>query len=327
MRVICATADMLIKISKNGYKQKPTAENMKSISWSIKNNKHVKVDYFTLKKYLERGHSVLLAEFEEIGNIQEDNIKELCCIALDIDSKENEVTTPKMIELIKNEYNITPVLYYNTFSDKDDTKFRLIYEIEGSIDVEVYKTFYKALVWKFNKYLDSQTVNANRIWAGTNKKVFYDEKAIPISFNLLIKLINSYNAKLLRDKKNIKKNTHGKSVKLTNSHTRFNLNNIDGLVNYLIENIDLKDYIIKHFGGTFKRNGGLHAGCCCLHGGDNPNALVIYDKSYRCYTKCGSGNIITIAKKVYNTDSFLVVAEQLIKELNLNVPNEFLRRY
>ena len=317
---------MHIKVSKKGYRIKPSADDMKEITWSIKNNNHVKVDLYSLKKYIEAGYSVLLAEFNELGNIQENNIKKIELIALDIDSKENKITMFEMIELVKNKFGIEPALYYTTFSDLDNTKFRLIYKFQAPVNAEVYKLFYKSLVWKLEKYLDSQTVNANRIWAGTNKEVFLNEKTIPIPFKLLIKLINSYNSKLSREKnknKKVNKNFSGESVKLK-AEMKFNVNRIDELVNYLIDNVDLKDYIQKHFGGTFKRNSDLYTGRCVLHGGDNPSALVIYEKSYRCYTCCGSGNIITLAKKVYNTDSFFIATEQLIKELNLSIPVEFM---
>ena len=46
---------------------------------------------------------------------------------------------------------------------------------------------------------------------------------------------------------------------------------------------------------------GNYIGRCVLHGGDNKGALVINDEKgiYTCFTHCGTGNLISVAKKVY----------------------------
>lgn len=161
-----------IKISKKAYKKKPDADDIKEITWHMKNSECKSVNYKELAIILEQGYSVLLADFKELGNIKEDNIQSLSCIALDIDSKENKITMFEMISKINSALSFYPILSYCTFSDKEFTKFRLIYRLENAVDVEIYRRLYLALQWKFKKYLDPATKNANRIWAGTNKSVF-----------------------------------------------------------------------------------------------------------------------------------------------------------
>lgn len=316
---------MKIKISKKGYKEKPNAQEIKKITWDMKNSECKEVTYKKLSDILQRGHSVLLAEFSQIGSIAEDNITSIECIALDVDSKEQKSNMFEFISLLHRKYGIYPTIYYPTFSDMDNSKFRLIYKLEYPVDSEVYKSFYKALVWKFRGQLDSQTVNPNRIWAGTNKKVYFNEVA-PIPHGLVIKLINSYQAMLRKEEEKTKAEF---KASVSNKPKSFgNIGNIKAeyrkeLADYLIQNVDLKNYIEKHFGGRFERNGNHHTGCCVLHGGDNQSALAIYKNTYRCYTNCGTGNIITVAKKVYNSECFDEVATKLIDELSISVPTYY----
>lgn len=322
---------MRIKISSKGYKEKPGADEIKKITWQMKNSECKSVSFQSLSKYIANGHSVLLAEFKELGNINEDNIISLSCIALDIDSKENEITMYEMISKINNLLNVYPVISYCTFSDKNYTKFRLIYELEHKVDVETYRMLYLALQWKFKKYLDPATKNANRIWAGTNKSVHFNEQAQPISFRTMIKLIKAYDSSVKR-----KANKEAKALKqkYNNQNISNNFSNTSyikpeykkDVLNLLIDNIDLREFIPKHLGGSYKRNGEALTGACVLHGGDNETALVINKNRYTCFTHCGCGNIITAARKIYNIENFSEVAFKLLDEHNLNIPESYIRR-
>lgn len=317
-----------IRISEKGYLTKPTAEDIKKITWGFKNSNCVEVSYEQLLNYISKGHSVLLADFQSNCNsIKEDFINSISCIALDIDSKENKINMTKMVDKIEKKFGITPILSYRTFSDIDNTKFRLIYRLDGAVDVEVYKKLYKALQWKF-KELDQQTCNANRIWAGTNKGVMYNPNNTPISFQLMVKLINAYDSKIKREEEKVRKNR----VILSGNCGKIEFNNKvyikpqfkQEVLEYLIQNIDLKEYIQKHFGGYFKRDNNNWVGACVLHGGDNKHALVISDRIYTCFTRCGTGNIITVAKLVYKDSNFSNVALELAKEYGLGIPREYI---
>lgn len=316
-----------IKISKDGYKEKPCADDIKNITWHMKSSDNKCVSYKELAGILESGHSVLLAEFKEKGNIREDNIISLSCIALDIDSKENEITMYEMISKINSTLSIYPILYYCTFSDKDFTKFRLIYRLENKIDVETYRMLYLAFQWKFKKYLDHATKNANRIWAGTNKSVFYNENDVPITFEKLLKLIRAYEASEKRKakKKNVIEKEKYKDISF-NNEDYIKPEYKEQVINYLIEHIDLTDFIPKHFGGRYKKYGDRLTGACVLHGGDNNTALVINKDRYTCFTHCGCGNIITVARKAYNIENFSSVAFKLMEEYGLGIPDHYIRR-
>ena len=320
-----------IKISKKGYKEKPKAEDIKEITWSMKNNECKSVNYKELADIISKGHSVLLADFKEVGNIKEDNIVSLSCIALDIDSKENKITMYEMISKINHVYGIYPIIYYCTFSDADTTKFRLIYRLENKIDVETYRALYLAFQWKFEKYLDQATKNANRIWAGTNKNVFYNKNDKPITFDILVKMIKTHAASIARVKAK-------EQAKMSSKYIRCNRNvNFENeeyikpeykkkVLDYLINEIDIREFIPKHLGGRFKKHNEKLIGACVLHGGDNESALVIDEKMYTCFTHCGSGNIITAARKIYNIDNFSQVAFKLLEEFNLSIPEHYIKK-
>lgn len=208
-----------IKVSKKAYKNKPSADDIKKITYHMKNSECKSVDYRELAQILEHGYSVLLADFKEVGSIKEDNIQSISCIALDIDSKENRITMFEMINKIYSTLGFYPILSYCTFSDKEFTKFRLIYRLENSIDSETYRILYLALQWKFKKYLDPATKNANRIWAGTNKSVFYNKNDIPITYENLLKLIKAYESSLKRKERKVllEKNQEYAKIQFTNN--------------------------------------------------------------------------------------------------------------
>ena len=321
---------MKIKLSNHGYTEKPDADEIKKITWQMKNSECKNVNFKSLRDYIAKGYSVLLAEFKEVGNINEDNIKSLSCIALDIDSKENVITMYEMISKIKRVMNVYPVLSYCTFSDKDCTKFRLIYELEKKVDVETYRMLYLALQWKFKKYLDPATKNANRIWAGTNKGVNINLSAEPLSFEAIVKLINSYKDSIKRKEKRAADELKKKYQNQNMSNNFDNAKYIkpqykEEVLKLLINHIDLRDFIQSHLGGSYKRNGEALTGACVLHGGDNETALVINKDRYTCFTHCGCGNIITAARKVYNIENFSEVAFKLLDEHNMSIPDDYIK--
>lgn len=305
---------MKIKITTSAFQNKPGPEQMKKVCWELKNNASVETDFLNLKKIIEEGHSFILAEFKKRGNISCENIRCIEAIALDIDSKEHEISMHEMIDYVYKKIGVIPVLYYRTFSDQNCTKFRLIYKCEA-VDAEAYKAIYEALAWKF-KYIDKQAKNPNRIWAGTNKEVFYNAEANTFDFEKMVQITQKYK----RHKNRIAKEEERKrkifdSIKYENK--KVEISDIRELSDYIIENISLIDYIKKHFGGNFKKVNGGWQGACSLHGGDNASALFVGSRIYTCYTHCGTGNVITLAKIVYNTDNFVEAVLNLIKEYNL----------
>lgn len=315
-----------IKISEKSYKAKPKSDDIKKITWQMKHSKCKSVNYKELARILECGHSVLLADFKELGSIKEDNIKSISCIALDIDSKENKINIDEMISRVNRIFNIYPVISYCTFSDIDNSKFRLIYRLENKIDVETYRTLYCAFQWKLEKHIDIAAKNANRIWAGTDKKVIYTESDVPVSFSKIVKIINSYNSHLRKKNKKInQKKYENYEAADYNSSKYIKPEYKKEVLDYLINNIDLREFIVKHYGGRFKRNGEKLTGACVLHGGDNETALVIDKDRYTCFTHCGCGNVITIARKVYNIENFSEVVFRLLDENNLNIPSNYVR--
>lgn len=316
-----------IKISRKAYKEKPDADDIKEITWHMKNSECKSVNYKKLAIILEQGHSVLLADFKELGNIKEDNINSISCIALDIDSKENKITIFEMISKINSVLGFYPILSYCTFSDKEFTKFRLIYRLENAVDVETYRLLYLAFQWKFNKYLDHATKNANRIWAGTNKSVLYNANDIPITFKDIIKLIKAYECSIKRKEEKEIKIQKQKYNKLEFENDMYiKPEHKEEVMNLLINNIDLREFITKHLGGRFKSNNEKITGACVFHGGDNETALVIDKDRYTCFTHCGCGNIITAARRIYKIENFSEVAFKLIEEYGLSIPDSYIRR-
>lgn len=315
-----------IKVSTKAFDFKPNVEQLAFITNDMKRfNNSSYVSYKELSELIAKGHSVLLAEYKRgATDIFENNIESISCIALDIDSKENKITMWEMISLIHEKFSIYPVIQYCTFSDEDFSRFRLIYRLVDKIDVETYKTLYRALQWKLNKYIDGATKNANRIWCGTNKYCAYIENDKPITFQLIVKLINAYNSKVARDNKK-KQVVLKKEYQFYSDNDYIKPDHKEEVANMIINSIDLKGFIQKHFGGNFKRVNGNYVGSCVLHGGDNKNALVISDKIYTCFTHCGTGNIYTVARQAYGINNFSEVSFLLAKEYGLSIPKEYIR--
>ncbi|WBK39628.1 hypothetical protein CB452P1_000044 [Clostridium phage CB452P1] len=316
-----------IKVSEKAYKEKPTPEDMKHIFYSyLKDSSNKEVTYEELAVLLEQGHSVTLADYKTgCNSIKEEYIQSISCIALDVDGKENKINIHEMVGLIYKKFGMLPIIKYCTFSDTDNTRFRLIYRFEDKIDIEVYKSFYIALQWKLNKYIDQQTKNANRSWAGTNKKVEYCDNDIPFSFAIIVKLIHAYNSKLKREAEKNKIEFKGKCNNEFTTESYIKTEYKEDVIKFLIQNIDLRDFITSHFSWKYKRNGDNLVGPCFFHGGDNQGALVVSKTIYTCFTRCGTGNVITAARKAYGIEHFSTVAFRLCQEYNLTIPEEFIK--
>lgn len=317
---------LYIKYSKESFKEKPTINDMVKITYNLKCYDSTIISYKDLKTILEEGHSILLAKFKTGSkSIREEDIECINCIALDIDSKINKIHLYEMQTLIYKKLGIMPIIAYPTFSDTDLTKFRLIYRFENPVDVETFRLFYEAIAWKFKKYIDLATKNANRIWAGTNKTVNFFEKDLPITLPTILKLINAYSKSLKKYEKKViavKKVSYEEFKDCDYIKSEYK----EEVIRLIIDNIKLIDFIYDKFGGNFKRISNRYVGRCCLHGGDNKNALVITGKTYRCYTHCGTGNIFTLAKKVYGITNFSQLAFRLSEEYRIAIPEEYIKR-
>lgn len=321
---------MIVKVSNKGYKVKPDTKMMAwEVTPSLKNSKGVNITIPSLANYIEKGFSVVLAEFNEVGNIDKSNIKQIELIAMDIDSKENPINMLDMKSLVFNKIGIIPCIEYRTFSDTNFTKFRLIYKLEQPITYEVYEELYKALKWKLGKYIDTQTSNPNRIWAGTNKTVQINYDSVDFGFSKIVKLINSYRKaeerKKEKKKVEFKKATIGNNSDLHGKYIRKEYK--QEVSDMLREYIELKEYIEKHFGGDFKPTSKGYKSRCCLphHTGDRSGEnLTITGKTYRCWSCCGGGDLYSVARMVCNTEDFSLLSFELAKEYNVVIDEKML---
>ncbi|MGL5646734.1 MAG: hypothetical protein ACRDDY_02690 [Clostridium sp.] len=324
---------MKVKLSNKGYKIKPSGFDCSKIQNEIKKKDCKEVDFKQLAKYIEKGYSFVLAEFEAKGSLEEENIIGVECLALDVDSKNNPVNMFEFISLLDTKFNITPVIAYRTFSDADYSKFRLIYQLENKLDTEAYRLLYKALIWKIDskeKFLDKSTCYPSKLWAGTNKEVIYNTDHKKITFSLVHGLVNRYLYKLEREKKKqIKKNSFNTSCGVV-AEGFIKKEYKEEVRTLLIENISLLEFIQEKYGGSFKKIANNYIGRCVLPchtgNGDNKSALCITEGKhiYTCYSHCGTGNIITLAKMFYNTQDTSEVYLKLAADYNINIPSEWI---
>lgn len=317
---------MIIKVSNKGYKVKPTKEQM---AWEVvptlKNNKGSNVVIPMLASLLEKGHSVILAEFKEIGNIDKKNIEKIELLALDVDSKETPITLHEMKALVFNKIGVLPCIEYRTFSDVNYTKFRLIYKFEEPITSEVYEELYKALKWKLGKYIDQQTGNPNRIWAGTNKPVQVNYDSVDFNFASIVKLITNYRKSLERKKVEVKKAIKGNNSNLNGKYIKKEYKK--ELCEMLKEEVDLKEFIEKHLGGDWKQRGDSWISKCVFpsHTGDrDSSSLSVKGKIYNCFSHCGTGDLFTAAEEIYRTKDFSLLVFNVANEYNIRINEEML---
>ena len=315
----------LIKRDTISYKFKPSKEEIGKIQNRLKTVAPVEATLETLKETIERGSSFILAEFKE-GTIST-KVEDVLCtdmVALDIDNKDGNVIYPidkqtllePFIKLIHEEYGAMPLLSYYSFSHNEEcNKFRLIYKLDKDLNPEQYKKFYNSLILFLNKdkpVIDT-TSNINRLWHGTNSKVTtYD----PIPFNTgdIISRLPKVNNRKKRYF-DIEPPYDFKDFIILNNYK-------EEICNIILEQIDIKDFILTHFGGEYRNN----RGCCPIHRGDNKTAFVIYDNTCHCFTRCGTYNVISLAKEYYHINDFDEIALRLIREYDLSIPKGCLRK-
>lgn len=327
-----------IRLGNVGFKRKPSSKEMALVANHFKRKESsITLSFKDLADKIGEGRCFILAKFKDVYGLTSDLIESHKCLALDIDSKTNPIKMMDMIELIKSKYGITPIIYYQTFSDVNMTKFRLIYRLEDEIDSEVYSLLYEAFVWRFGKYLDAATKNAGRMWCGTDKEVYFNECDCPIDFKLIMTMITSYQNKLKRDKDK-KQRQRQNDIKSKNNY----INNQDFYIlkgksdevcEWIINNISLSDFFILKFGCVFSEKYGKFYSSCPLdnHPGDRSNdkAFVIdkNDSRYTCFSHCGTGNIITAAKMIYGDVGFTNLVALLSKDMGFNLKSEWIGEY
>ena len=313
---------MYLKITKTAYREKPT--NWGEVTQELKEAETLQMDFETLAKYIKKGHSFILANFDkDAKDIRQELIKDVPAIALDIDSKEKPIQLNQLVMMIKDRFNIIPTIAYTTFNDIDGTRFRLIYAFDSPISIEEYKLVYKGLLTLYGDYLDHQTTNCNRAWAGTNKRVLYSNKGTYINQQIRNEVISLIQTK--PKKEFIKKVYNCRKVSNSLLDKFFIKKEYkDYIMQLLVDSIPLEEFISEKFGGEFKRYGSRLMGACPIHGGDNKTALSIYTdtNSYTCFTRCGTGNIVTLAYLYYNTNDFSYVALSLMNEYKIDIPDD-----
>ena len=316
-----------IKIGNVPFYQKPNGEQMGAVAnYFKKKESNATMTFKTLCEYIKRGYCFILASYKSVDGVTEENILSHSCIALDIDSKINPVTMHEMIKIVSNEIGVMPIIAYRTFSDVDNTRFRLIYRLEKEIDTESYRALYSAFVWKFEKQLDSSTKNANRMWCGTNKEVYYNDFDIPITFQHMVKLVNEHRSFLAKEERKKRKKRMINNQNYVNYQSfTIKTEKRDEVCDWIINNVSLSEFIELKFDTTFTTRYGNHYSCCPLphHNGDRSNnkAFVVNknDSMFRCFSHCGSGNIITVAKMVYGDVGFNNIVGYLSKDMNFEI--------
>ena len=317
-----------IKCTKKGYTKKVSRDEYMQQTKDLKRcDSDILVTREKLAQLLQKGYAVILAEFNKYNSINIDNIKGVQLLALDVDESK-KITMKEMIKKLEEDLNITPVIAYCTFSDTDNTRFRLIYRLEKTLSSKEYTAVYKEFVKRYSDFIDNQPINANRIWQGTNKKVYVNKQDKAITKELIEEFIKATNKKNKQVVSYVPKNTQ----RIKFNDEILNKVYIDSqykgeIVDIIQNSISLHDFIRDNFGGVFVQRGNRYVGCCPLHGGDNKGAFSIFTNTntYTCFTHCGTGNIITLAYKVYNTNDFTSVVLQLIQDYNISIPEKSIK--
>lgn len=302
---------MLFKRDIISYKTKAKSEEIAKIQTRLKNMNQIQLTIEELKNTIERGSSFYLAQFKENGSVSLDNTLGTEYIALDIDNKEHVVFLEDAIELVKSNFNSTPVIAYFTFSSTASMpKFRLIYKLDKFITPDEFRRLYNVLILTINKdheIIDNQTTNCNRLWSGTNKTTIVYDDSIALNVDEVISKLPKTSEKKKAPK--IDKDTS--SFKYGNYYIK----DKKAMMEQLKNEIDIKNYLETHFGVRIKNNR-----CACpIHGGDNKSALAIYNDTCHCFTHCGTMNIVTLAREYYHINDFNEVALRLIQEHNIMI--------
>lgn len=323
-----------IRVSVEGYKQKPSMDEYRKQVYKLKNLDNVKVARKQLGALIETGHSFILAEFNEAGSILADNVKQVELLGLDVDSKDNPISMQEFMQLIQKDLGITPVIAYPTFSDKGDfKKFRLIYRFYKPICRDEYKVISNGLYSLYNKYLDRQAININRVWQGTNKAVVVNYNDVCIDEKVIEKIKTFIPVEAMT---NISyENMNTRALKFEGNLKKLNNMYIKGKYKHecsewINKSIDIVDFLYTFYGWQGKKEGNRIVGRCPLHNGDNKRAFVVFTQTntYSCFTECGTGNIITLAQKFFNTTDFSSIIFQLMAEYStLEIESDWVGYY
>lgn len=302
------------------YTTKPDSYEMARIQNRLKNMNQVEFSVENLARTINNGSSFYLCQFKENGSVSIDNTLGTEYIALDIDNKDHTITLQEVINMIQSEFKTLPILSYNTFSSSSERpKFRIIYKLDRFVSPEEFRKIYNVLILTLNKdheIIDCQASNCNRLWASTNKGVMLYDDAIPFNTDKIISRL----PEIPKKKKATKIDTDKSTFKYSN---RYYIKNKEMIMNQLKEEIDLKDYLETHFGAKIKNN----RCACVIHGGNNKSALAVYNDTCHCFTRCGTMNIISLAREYYHINDFDEVAFRLIEEYNIMIDkNSFIRK-
>lgn len=324
---------MRLKISNIKTISKPNSTEYKRIVNNLKNIEPTEIEVWELVNKIEQGYSFLIANFKENSkSINKDDIINTQLIAFDVDSKDNPITRQAFIDSIYEKFNIYPVIYYDTFSaDERHMKFRCIYLFDEPISLEEYQNIAEYFKSKLKKYIDTQALNINRPWNATDKKVYFSEKGLNNSISKeLREQIKELSNNLIKEKKEKYKervsiNFSDEEKIIDRFYIKADYKNM--ISDYINSSINIKDFIVDHFGGTFKDHGNYETGVCTIHGGDNKGALVIFKLSNlaTCFTQCNrTYNVIRLAYEYYKTNDFSNVAIKLMLEYGLDINSDVL---
>ena len=299
------------------YTIKPASTDIAGIQIRLKNMDQVEFSLEELIKTIEQGSSFYLCEFKENKSVAISNVLGTSMLAVDIDNKEHITTLEEVLELIRTNFNSTPMLSYHTFSSsKDIPKFRIIYKLNRFVVPEEFKKVYNMLILTINKeyeVIDNQASNINRLWAGSNKKVIVYDNQTPLNADEIISRI----PKAPERKKAPKIIDNPSNYKHSD---KFYLKNHRLVAQQLIDEIDIRDFLETHWGVRIEKNR-----CCCpIHGSDNKTSLAIYDTTVHCYTSCGTMNIINLAREYWKIHDFEEIAFRLIEEYDLDINENLL---
>lgn len=320
---------LYLKYTEVGYKKKPVEKDYMSIQSYFKSCEATPTTYRQLADLIGKGHTMISALYKDNkGEAKECNVKEMPMLTLDSD--EGNITKEELTQLIYKDYGIMPVISCNTFSWKQEhPKFRLIYRLEKYLNVEEFKMLYKAILYKYAKYLDKSTCNVNRIWNGTKYPVAFNEDDIPISYDTVGQIIADMpTEQLMTYSSAFKEATTDINITGKAKHVSEDLKALwikkecfSEICEAIIRNVNCLDFVrIKYGWQWYKQHNDEFVGACPLHGGTCKTAFHVNIRKniYKCFSDCeDGGGIIKIAKIYYNTNNFPTLAKQLIYDFNL----------
>lgn len=353
-QVYKAEDTICIKYERFARKCKPT--NFGAVQKGLETVEALPITFKNLANVIKRGSTFLLGGYHDPkgSHNNHDNLKHMSALGLDIDFDEKKeaegkqrITRTEFIKLLKDDLGIEPVIHYNTFSDTDNTSFRVVYRFARPLGVEEYKTLYRGLLVKYGAYLDEKVTNPNRLWAGTKHEVYYNSSDSPITEEIL-KEIKSFipqrvepKQKVTARKPNIPVKSYGNGGRLTEAQILkypsqlqpylrdryFAKRELTIIRDHVNREIPIKE-ILERVGAEFVDYGEYWASACVLHSGDNPKGLLVYKPNSRTHpndlnlAKCQTGcnrtyNVWMIAQELYGITDNAQLALLLIEDYNI----------